>query len=75
MDNALVTSPLGILATLAGVTSFFFLLEKRTGWKLFDLFPPLLFIYAVPLLMSNTGARFMLMPMARSSSAPKAAAR
>jgi len=46
---------MGILATLAGVTSFFFLLEKSTKWKLFDLFPPLLFIYAVPLICSNTG--------------------
>jgi len=53
--DAWIAGPLGILATLAGVASFFFLLEKRTGWKLFDLFPPLLFIYAVPLLLSNTG--------------------
>lgn len=55
MDEALITSPLGILATLTGVASAFFFLEKRTRWKLFDLFPPLLFIYAVPLVLSNTG--------------------
>jgi len=40
---------------LAGITSFFFFLEKRTGWKLFNYFPPLLFIYMIPLVLSNTG--------------------
>ena len=55
MDEALITSPVGILAMLTGVVSFFFLLEKSTQWKLFDLFPPLLFIYAIPLIFSNTG--------------------
>ncbi len=55
MDNVSITSPAGILATLAAVTSFFYFLEKKTGWKLFEYFPPLLFIYAVPLVLSNTG--------------------
>jgi len=55
MDEALITSPVGILAVLTGVASFFFFLEKRTEWKLFELFPPLLFIYVVPLVLSNTG--------------------
>lgn len=32
----------------------FHYLEKRTQWRLFEFFPPLLFIYAVPLLLSNT---------------------
>ena len=55
MSDALITSPLGILAILAGVTSFFFFLEKKTGWRLFNFFPPLLFIYTLPLVFSNTG--------------------
>lgn len=55
MSEAYITSPLGILMVLAGVTSFFFFLEKQTGWKLFNYFPPLLFIYLLPLIMSNTG--------------------
>ncbi len=55
MNTALVTSPLGILAALTGVASFFFILEKRTRWRLFEFVPPLLFIYAVPLVLSNTG--------------------
>jgi len=40
MNDALITSPVGILMVLAGVTSFFFLL---------------LFIYLLPLVLSNTG--------------------
>lgn len=55
MDTPLITSPVGILAVLAGVASFFFFLERSTKWKLFDVLPPLLFIYAVPLILSNTG--------------------
>ena len=55
MSDSLITSPVGILMVLAGVTSFFFFLEKRTGWRLFNYFPPLLFIYLIPLVMSNTG--------------------
>ena len=51
----IITSPLGILVILSGVTSFFFYLEKKTQWKLFHYFPPLLFIYAVPLIFSHTG--------------------
>lgn len=55
MNNSFITSPSGILAILSGVTSFFFFLEKKTHWKLFNYFPPLLFIYAIPLILSNTG--------------------
>jgi uncharacterized membrane protein len=54
MANTLITSPAGILATLAAVTSFFFFLEKKTGWKLFNFFPPLIFIYLVPVVLSNS---------------------
>jgi uncharacterized membrane protein len=55
VTDTLITSPLGILAILAGVASFFFFLEKKTAWKLFSFFPPLLFIYTLPLIFSNTG--------------------
>lgn len=55
MTEPLVTNPVGILTILSGVTAFFFYLEKKTGWKLFNYFPPLLFIYAVPLVFSNSG--------------------
>jgi uncharacterized membrane protein len=44
-----------VLAVLAGVTSLFFLLEKKTRWKVFNYFPPLIFIYLVPVALSNIG--------------------
>lgn len=55
MGNTLISSPAGVLAVLAGVTSLFFFLEKKTGLKLFNYFPPLIFIYLVPVALSNTG--------------------
>ncbi|MCB2229184.1 DUF819 family protein [bacterium] len=53
--DALVTSPAGVVAALAAVAAFFFLLEKKTQWKLFNFLPPLIFIYVVPVILSNTG--------------------
>lgn len=49
----LITSPTGILTVLCGIAAVFFLLEKRTQWKLFKYFPPLLFIYCIPAMLSN----------------------
>ncbi|UCG49837.1 MAG: DUF819 family protein [Phycisphaerales bacterium] len=50
-----VSSPVGVLTVLCGVAAGFFFLEERTKWKLFEYFPPLIFIYAVPAILSNTG--------------------
>jgi uncharacterized membrane protein len=55
MPAPLISSPAGVLAALAAVTSFFFFLEKKTGWKFFNYFPPLIFIYLVPVVLSNSG--------------------
>jgi len=55
MDESYVSSPIGVLTVLCGVGAFFFFLEERTRWKLFNYFPPLIFIYAIPAIMSNTG--------------------
>ncbi|MEJ2383214.1 MAG: DUF819 family protein [Xanthomonadales bacterium] len=55
MSDTLVQSPVGVLAVLVAVVSFWFWLEKRTRWKLFEYLPPLIFIYATPVLLSNTG--------------------
>jgi len=54
MDESYISSPVGVLTVLCGVGAFFFFLEERTHWKLFNYFPPLIFIYAVPAIMSNT---------------------
>jgi uncharacterized membrane protein len=55
MDDAYISSPVGVLTVLCGIGAFFFFLEERTRWKLFNYFPPLIFIYAVPAILSNTG--------------------
>jgi len=55
MNEYLISSPAGVLAILAGVTSLFFFLEKKTEWKFFNFFPPLIFIYLVPVALSNSG--------------------
>ncbi len=54
-DESYISSPVGVLTVLCGVGAFFFLLEERTKWRLFNYFPPLIFIYAIPAIMSNTG--------------------
>ncbi len=56
MPDTLITSPAGILSVLVGICAFFFFLEKQTGWKLFNYFPPLLWIYLTPVILSNPGA-------------------
>lgn len=50
-----VTSPLGVMAMLVAIASFYFWLEQVTGWRIFNFLPPLLWIYATPILLSNTG--------------------
>ncbi|MBD3331402.1 DUF819 family protein [candidate division GN15 bacterium] len=55
MYDTLISSPAGIIATLAAVTSFFFFLEKKTQWSLFNYLPPLIFIYVIPVFLSNLG--------------------
>jgi len=51
--NALISSPLGVLAVLTAVAAFFFLLAQITRAKLFTYIPPLLFIYATPVFLNN----------------------
>jgi uncharacterized membrane protein len=55
MPSPLLSSDPAVLAALAGIAALFFGLERRTGWKLFRYFPPLLFIYTTPVVLSNTG--------------------
>ena len=50
-----IMSPAAILATLCSVCAFFFWLEKATGWRFFQFVPTLLFIYCVPVLLTNFG--------------------
>jgi uncharacterized membrane protein len=50
-----VTSDAGVLAVLCGVCALFFWLERATRWRLFQIVPPLVFIYLVPVLLTNNG--------------------
>lgn len=55
MTTSIVTSPIGVMTVLIAVVSFWFWLERSTRWKLFEFLPPLVFIYASPVLLSNFG--------------------
>jgi len=57
MENpeALISSPIGVLAVLSFVAAFFFMLAQTTRAKLFQYIPPLLFIYATPVFLNNFG--------------------
>lgn len=50
-----IESEIGVLFALSGVCAFFFWLERATRWVLFRYLPPLIFIYLVPVVLSNTG--------------------
>ncbi|MCP3959991.1 MAG: DUF819 family protein [bacterium] len=51
--NILVSSPQGVFAILVAVCAFWFYVEQKTKWKLFEYIPPLLFIYLTPVLLNN----------------------
>ncbi len=53
MENVLISSPIGVLAVLCLVAAFFFLVAQVSDAKLFHYLPPLLFIYATPVFLSN----------------------
>lgn len=55
MNTTLITSPIGVMTLLVAVVTFWFWLERSRKWKLFEYLPPLVFIYASPVLLSNTG--------------------
>ena len=55
MNDILISSPIGVLSILCAVAAFWFLIQQLTKWKLFDYVPPLLFIYATPVILNNTG--------------------
>ena len=53
MTEDLISSPGGVIAVLSAVAAFWFFVEQRTGWKLFQYVPPLLFIYVTPVFLNN----------------------
>ncbi|HET6563990.1 MAG TPA: DUF819 family protein, partial [Xanthomonadales bacterium] len=63
MEPALISSPAGVMAVLIAVVCFWFWLEQKTQARIFNYLPPLIFIYATPVLLSNTG----LIPFSNSA--------
>jgi uncharacterized membrane protein len=55
MHDPLIDSPVGVMTVLVAVVSFWFWLERKSRWKVFEYLPPLIFIYATPVVLSNTG--------------------
>ena len=55
MNSALISSPAGVMTVLIAVVAFWFWLERSSHWKIFEFLPPLVFIYASPVLLSNFG--------------------
>jgi uncharacterized membrane protein len=55
MNTSLVSSPIGVMTILVMVVAFWFWLERSSQWKIFDYLPPLIFIYASPVFLSNFG--------------------
>ncbi len=53
--TAYVSSHEGVLAILVAVCAFWFYVEQKTRWKVFEFLPPLIFIYLTPVILNNTG--------------------
>jgi uncharacterized membrane protein len=51
----MIESPVGVMTVLVGTAALFFWLERVTGWKLFQYLVPLIWIYAIPVLLRNVG--------------------
>lgn len=51
----MIEMPMAVLTVLIGVAALFFYLEQKTQWKGFNYVPPLLFIYATPVVLNNVG--------------------
>jgi uncharacterized membrane protein len=51
----MISDSAGTLLVLTGIAGLFFLLEHKYRWRLFQYFPPLIWIYMLPVVLSNTG--------------------
>ncbi len=54
----MIQSSAGVMFTLMAIAAFWFFVEQRTRWKIFDFIPPLIFIYSTPIFLSNTDVLF-----------------
>jgi uncharacterized membrane protein len=56
----MINSSAGVLFTLIAIAAFWFFVERKTRWTIFQFLPPLLFIYSTPILLSNADIIFGL---------------
>jgi uncharacterized membrane protein len=52
-NDVLISHPYALLAIMMLTPVVFIGLEKKTGWKLFDIFPPIIWIFVAPIVMSS----------------------
>ena len=52
-NDVLISHPYALLAIMMLIPVVFIGLEKKTGWKLFDIFPPIIWIFVAPIVMSS----------------------
>ncbi len=52
-NDVLISHPYALLAIMMLTPVIFIGLEKKTGWKLFDIFPPIIWIFVSPIVMSS----------------------
>ncbi len=50
-----IDSSIGVACALVTIAAFYFLLQEKTKARVFNLFPPLLWIYSTPVLLNNIG--------------------
>ena len=49
----LFNDTIGVMAVITMITVLFLWLEKKTGWKIFDYLPAIIWIFLTPILLSN----------------------
>jgi uncharacterized membrane protein len=57
MENSqsLITDPYALMAVMMLIPVFFLYLEQWTRWKLFEYLPPIIWIFVLPIILSNIG--------------------
>jgi uncharacterized membrane protein len=53
--QALFQDLVGVMAVILAIPVFFLWLEKRVSWKIFDVLPPIIWIFLCPIALSNLG--------------------
>ena len=52
-SQPLFHEPIGVIAVIIMIPVFFVWLERKTGWKIFDVLPAIIWIFLTPIFLSN----------------------